>query len=710
MLLHSSLPFLAMALSAGLQAQTAVLTCTPSAVPTTVRAEGVAERTGDIVFSCSGGQPGAPVSGNIILSLNTTVTNRILPDGSTDVTLTVNNGGVPVTYTARPFSSNGVAFNGVVFNTSPQGTAELRFANLRGNASKFGFATSNQPITASPSFTGAGMAVPNSNFIVAYLERAVYATSTGRLVCDQYGSPLPDIISVGSLLSTSAFSNTRVTEGFASAFVPLSDPASLRADSGTRIIVRYSGFTPAARLFVPDAIAGTDADVPTSAGDMGFPASGGQYTPGKRQLLLIRVAGADASGAGGHLAMPVPTAQMALNSASEVALSGGAGSVTYEVVDSNPSLRESAQLPVFLGLAPNSGASGGETGLAVNLAPLSNVVTQSTTAPIPRFADTPAPSDCTLLGDCSANYFPQLQMNTPSISFTVPAGQPSTTWVPIRNAGAGTLQWAATITPATASSWLKLYPAQGLNNSTLRVDAVTTGLAPGTYQASIVLDAGPLAGTRTIPVTLTVTPGQTSVPVPTVLSVSNAASGDETRLVAGSLATLMGSQLSGQIVAVTFDGTAADLLYTSATQINLRVPPALTGKQTSKMVVSVDGVSSAPMTVNLVDSAPAIFPGGVLDQDGAVNTAAAPAMTGSVLQIYATGLPASGVITAKIHDRPVPVPEYGGAAPGFPGVQQVNVRIPADLPAMQTWVYVCGGLTSSQQVCSAPFKVWIANP
>ena len=92
----------------------------------------------------------------------------------------------------------------------------------------------------------------------------------------------------------------------------------------------------------------------------------------------------------------------------------------------------------------------------------------------------------------------------------------------------------------------------------------------------------------------------------------------------------------------------------------------------------------------------------------ATSAPSAPAAAGTVVQVFATGLPATGVITAKIHDRAVPTPEYGGAAPGFPGLQQVNIRVPGDLPTMQTWVYVCGGLTAEQQSCSAPAMIWIA--
>ncbi|MGH9658968.1 MAG: hypothetical protein ACRD96_10525, partial [Bryobacteraceae bacterium] len=78
------------------------------------------------------------------------------------------------------------------------------------------------------------------------------------------------------------------------------------------------------------------------------------------------------------------------------------------------------------------------------------------------------------------------------------------------------------------------------------------------------------------------------------------------------------------------------------------------------------------------------------------------------LQIFATGLlaPAPGAVTAKLHDR-ILSPLWAGVAPGFPGVHQVNILIPGDLPAMTTEVLVCGYAAANpgEPVCSFPVKV-----
>jgi uncharacterized protein (TIGR03437 family) len=170
----------------------------------------------------------------------------------------------------------------------------------------------------------------------------------------------------------------------------------------------------------------------------------------------------------------------------------------------------------------------------------------------------------------------------------------------------------------------------------------------------------------------------------------------------------MGSALAGSSVAVTFDGVPGKLLYTSATQLNLQVPAELAGKTSAQVVVTVDGQSSTPKTVTLAPVAPAIFTNGILNQDYTVNSSSKPAAPGSVIQIFATGLasPGSGAITARIANRDILTPNYAGPAPGIPGLQQVNILIPADLPAGSAQVEVCAiGSDPNQPICSMPASV-----
>ncbi len=66
-----------------------------------------------------------------------------------------------------------------------------------------------------------------------------------------------------------------------------------------------------------------------------------------------------------------------------------------------------------------------------------------------------------------------------------------------------------------------------------------------------------------------------------------------------------------------------------------------------------------------------------LNENYSVNSAKQPAAPGSVIQIYATGLSGTGVITAKIGSEVVTQPYYGGpGARDLPGLQQVDLILP----------------------------------
>jgi len=172
--------------------------------------------------------------------------------------------------------------------------------------------------------------------------------------------------------------------------------------------------------------------------------------------------------------------------------------------------------------------------------------------------------------------------------------------------------------------------------------------------------------------------------------------------VAGSLATIMGSHLSGKTVAVTFDGAAATVLYAGEGQINLQVPASLGSKTSASLVVTADGVSSAPFPVTLAPAWPAIFAHGVLNQDNHENTATSAAAAGSILQIFATGIPRGATVSVQFGDRAGLVPLYAGDAPDVPGVQQVNVAVPAGAGAGN--LVVCATV-GGQQYCSPAYAV-----
>ena len=657
------------------------------------------------------------VNGNLSIFLNVNITNRLIGSTLTGVIFTIDNGSGPQPVNIQPIigGPSTLIYNGINFALSSAGAATLRIQNIRAAANQLDL-TPNASIQAFLGFNSSLVSITNSVFTVGTPLRGLYAGFSTSLICAQHGSPLPTTLTsfAGFLKSNAAFASTRLTEGFADAFDPRGAWESLNADSGTRFLVSYSGFPSGARLFVPDVIAGSDAITPTAAGDLGVPASGGKYAPGGAgSLLLSRVQGTDVNGAGGapvYTPLAPGSGTVTLDSMSEVILDNGSGLAVYEVVDANPNVQETAQFPTYLGLAPFSGDAIVTTE-NVSLAPVSTVTEATAHDPIPRFVSLPPPSDCSIIGDCGANYYPQLSVNTTPINLTSQAGGDiQSGFTEVNNRGGGHLIWAAVISYTNGSGWLQLYPDNGIDNTTIRVDASPANLTPGTYQAILTIYAGPQPGSVSVPITFVVTAQPPPPSIPTVTSIVNAATFAAGPAVPGSISTLMGTQLAGKKVVVGFDGVPAQVLFDNNTQINVVVPAGLGSKSSAQLVVVVDGTSSLTQAVPLAGFNPGIFASGILNQDGQVNSPNHPAQAAGILQIFATGLSGTGTITARVNGNSVE-PAFSGAAPGIPGVQQVNVQLPAGLTGATAQVSVCGGTAgmTSQAACSPAVKVAITQ-
>ncbi len=647
---------------------------------------------GDIILQCSGSNPGTALTANLTIYLPIQVTNRVNSNNqAVDAAVSVDYGsGYTATPIAGQISPAGIAFNGLSLMAPANGSFNVKVSGIRAAVFQ-GSSAPPQSVVASVSF---GLPLDQSQVVVAYSQRGLYATLyQAGITC--VGSPLPSTVSVSSLFNAgTAFASTRLTEGFSTAFLPKASGD----DTGTRFVLTYSGFPAQTQLYLPDFVAGSNAAAPSIAGDLGGSQAVGQYVPGSGTLLLARVPNADSTGAGGQAtALPAGSGAIPLNSATAVSLSNGAGYAVYEVIDANPVIGESVQVPTFIGISNITAAATAQE--TVTLAPVSNVFTASQTAPVPRFTALPPASDCSILGDCGANYFPRLSVSAwPMALQAYAAGGPMISgpgYAPITNAGGGELQYTIAINyQSGGTGWLKLWN----NPNSVEVTAVTTNLQPGTYTANIVVDAGQ-AGSVTIPVTANIiaapatpttpttptTPSTPTTPAPAgpsvvVSSVVNAATFSATPLVPGSLGTVMGSGLAGTNVTVTFDGTPATVLYSGAKQINFLVPLSLdSSKGSSSMVVTVDGTSSTPAPVSLSPASPAVFTGGILNQDNSVNGGDKAAKAGDILQVFTTGIPTDATVTVQIGNQANLVPLYAAGAPDVPGVQQVNVAVPEGL-------------------------------
>jgi uncharacterized protein (TIGR03437 family) len=122
------------------------------------------------------------------------------------------------------------------------------------------------------------------------------------------------------------------------------------------------------------------------------------------------------------------------------------------------------------------------------------------------------------------------------------------------------------------------------------------------------------------------------------------------------------------------------------------------------------------VTVPIANYTPAIFGSSVAaaeDSNGNVISASHPATRGSVIEVFCNGLgpvnnqPASGdsavssplsstttLATATIGGSTASV-SFSGLAPGFPGLYQVNLQVPSNIPAGNQQIIVSIGGVSS---------------
>ena len=158
--------------------------------------------------------------------------------------------------------------------------------------------------------------------------------------------------------------------------------------------------------------------------------------------------------------------------------------------------------------------------------------------------------------------------------------------------------------------------------------------------------------------------------------------------------------------AVFFNGIAAPIIYSSATQVAAVVPYGISGSPTAQVTVRYQGQQSSTFTVPVAPSAPSFFSlygtgaGQIaaINLDGSVNDAAHPVKVGSYISLYATGEGQTnplGVDGKLASGTPYPAPilpvkvtvggvlatvTYAGAAPtSIAGLMQIVVQIPAGL-------------------------------
>ena len=183
----------------------------------------------------------------------------------------------------------------------------------------------------------------------------------------------------------------------------------------------------------------------------------------------------------------------------------------------------------------------------------------------------------------------------------------------------------------------------------------------------------------------------------------------------GGIASTFGQNFSAQsasAISVQLNGITAPVFASGPKQVNFQVPVELSGVSQASLVVTVNGISSAPTTVALTPYSPGIFStdnsgtgqGAILISNSATLAAptgafsgSRPANRGEFITIYCTGLgavtnqPGTGVkagTSPLSSTTTVPVVTIGGLpatvafsglSPNFFGLYQVDVQVPQSL-------------------------------
>lgn len=709
----------------------ALVTCRYTATPLLMRSNGLAEPIGDIFIQCQGGAPFQSLSGTIQMAVSTPLGNRLTGDLLPDVTLAVETGAGFTNLSAvqvRTSATSMLAIENVNTIFGPSGEIAFRISGLRAKTAELVRAL--LIMNVDPLVTA-----PGSIVIVGADSRRTLGVN-GTTTFSGATTPLPEALDFGVMLASDARRLTsRVTETEASMLEP-----AIPGGAATRILVRFHYVLPGGKVIVPDALAGSSAVMQTSIGELGVPASAGQYQAGpQRSLLLARVKGADPMGAGGAVLFAPHSGANILSAVGEAELHEGVYYAVYEVLDANPSVVETLHIPAWIVMPPDCPSTSYLIEQEVHLAPLSDVDGPSGTLPIPRFLPQETGNDCSILADCQAPYFPKLglHVNGPTEFTLVSGGRFGRGDAIVSNEGGGLLAWRVSVRYHKGDGWVTFYPHAEMNGATLMFTVLPKDLPPGEYTADIVVTGMRGAGEIAIPLKATVTPAepaspppaqpppanpppvqppppteppQPPPPAPFIADVLNAGNRVPGPLAPGSLAVVLGSELSASTV-VRVDGVPVRVVSGTPTEAMIELPPVLAGDmaflraETGGQFSNFWGMEVAPVS-------PAVL-SALNEESGSVNSAEAAATTDRILRLSITGTKyARQPLYVKIHDREISeLLPLDGVTPES-GTEVVRFRIPGDLPAMRTAVLVCGepDVRPGMRRCAQPFDVYLKRP
>jgi trimeric autotransporter adhesin len=341
-----------------------------------------------------------------------------------------------------------------------------------------------------------------------------------------------------------------------------------------------------------------------------------------------------------------------------------------------------------------------------------------------------------------------------ALTFSYVSGEsaPAAQSVTVSSATTG-LAYTATVAMTSGSNWLVATPTSGTTPGTVAVSVTPSSLDAGTYTGTVTIaGTNGATGSTAIAVSLTVT-----APLPTITSVTNAASFASGSIAPGEFITIFGTNVGPSSVALaSFDDTnrlpttlsnvqvlvggvlAPIYALQGSGQLTAVVPYSISGKLDTYVQVKYKGNTSNAYTVGVASAAPGVFtqsasgtgPGVIANYDNTLNTASNAAAKGSTIVIYCTGegvvqntsgaKPDSGakIVATTLADLPRPVlttavlingqpadVSYAGEIYGLSaGIMQVNATVPSSAGSGTVPIVVSVGTYSSQSGVTVAIK------
>jgi uncharacterized protein (TIGR03437 family) len=704
-------------------------TCsTPSTIALAIRAEGLTELVGDLVFTCTGTGSITPATVSVVLSLP--VTSKALGNTGFSEALAV----VGANSVSGVVAGNQVTFTGVPI---PAAGGTVTVTNIRVNAS----AGSGNPLAVTEAIVVTGAQVATSGLPAQTV--AVALSSVGSMVSgavsDSVCSAVPPtspafLVNIQELISNAfklrgGAANSTLGSALANntetAFYVVNGAFTNQADAGTRMKILFSNIPANVTLYMPTSVSAVAGSV---HGTLAMTAT--------------------ESGPFSAVAPLIPNSVNALSASPPLAaipVSAGQAVTVYEITSTDAVAQETYQVPVYLASTAGVVLAGPPINSTVSFAPIN-------TSNIPAFASTLSNTNAVRVfhyclpvsslptGEVGASYVPYTLApsgGTPPYSFasnTMPPGlsiNSSGTIIGIPTS-AGSYSPVVTVTDfansqETFSLNMLVLPqvsilttslpggSQGFSYSqtllagggetpyswSISAGSLTgTGLSLNTTSGVIsgipiasnttsftaqVMDA--LNGSRTQPLSIAISPR------PVITGVTNAADSSNPPLASGSLAYVLGQNLASTLftlpttsggvtaviptttggVTVTVNGLAAPVASVSPTQLVVQIPYAAGASGIASFIVSNNGVPSTSFPVSLAPQAPGIIQNAahhaaVLNHDGTVNSSSVPAFGNTTASAFVTGI---GAVNPLIGD--------GLAAPSANIASYAATNIPASV-------------------------------